>query len=104
LGTLLGRADHRTSSLVIFYETVCAIDQSTNGIVTKGQILGHGVAHEIGHLLLESDEHSQIGIMKENYTRTDILTMGQGRLLFSIEASRLLRQSLLSRAERAAGR
>ncbi|MGA7409461.1 MAG: hypothetical protein WBW33_03185, partial [Bryobacteraceae bacterium] len=58
LGTLLGRADHRTSSLVIFYETACAIEHNTNGIVTKGQILGHGVAHEIGHLLLASDAHS----------------------------------------------
>ncbi|MGA7412833.1 MAG: hypothetical protein WBW33_20325, partial [Bryobacteraceae bacterium] len=103
LGTLLGRADHRTSSLLIFYETACAIEHNTNGIVTKGQILGHGVAHEIGHLLLASDAHSRVGIMKESYSRDDILTMGQGRLLFSAVESSKLRERLLSGSEPSAG-
>jgi hypothetical protein len=95
LGTLLGRADHRTSSLVIFYETACAIEHSTNGIVTKGEIPAHGVVHEVGHLLLVSDAHSRVGIMKESYSHEDILMMGQGRLLFSTEESLLLRQAML---------
>ena len=96
LRTLLGRADHRTSSVLIFYETACVIERNTNGIVTKGQILGHGLAHEIGHLLLASDTHASTGIMKESYSRSDILTMGQGRLLFSDEESRLLRERVFS--------
>jgi hypothetical protein len=89
--TLLGRANHHSSSVAIFYNTACAIEQNAPRVVTRGQILGHGVAHEMGHLLLGSDAHSLVGIMKENYDRDDLSAMGGGRLLFTAAESRSLR-------------
>jgi hypothetical protein len=93
--TLLGRANHHASSVAIFYNTACAIEQNAPRIVTKGQILGYALAHEIGHLLLASDAHSLVGIMKENYSRDDLFAMGKGRLLFAAQESRLLRERIL---------
>jgi hypothetical protein len=94
--TLLGRASHHSSSTAIFYDTACSIEQNAPRIVTRGQILGYGVAHEIGHLLTGSDAHSLVGIMKENYDRDDLFAMGKGWLLFTAEESRLLRARVSS--------
>ncbi len=64
--------------------------------MTKGEILGHAVAHEIGHLLLATDAHSLIGIMKENYDNDDLFAMGRGRLVFEPEQSLVIRTRILS--------
>ena len=96
--TLLGRANHVTSSAMVFYTSARAIERELNSIVTKNQILGYAVAHEIGHLLLASDAHSLFGIMKENYGHQDYIAMGQAHLAFTTEESRLLRVRVLSGA------
>jgi hypothetical protein len=94
--TLLGRANHSTASVAVFYKTACAIEQNAPRIVTRGQILGYGLAHEIGHLLLATDAHSLVGLMKENYDRDDLFAMGKGHLLFTATESRLIRKGVLS--------
>ena len=98
--TLLGRANHVTSSAMVFYTSARAIERELNSIVTKNQILGYAVAHEIGHLLLASDAHSLFGIMKENYGHQDYIAMGEAHLAFTAEESRLLRVRVLSGALR----
>jgi hypothetical protein len=96
---LLGRANHNTTSAVVFYKTACAIEQNAPRIVTRGQILGHALAHEIGHLLLATDAHSLVGIMKENYDSEDLFAMGKGHLSFMAAESRVIRKKLLSVSE-----
>ena len=93
--TLLGRANHDTASVAVFYNTACAIEQNAPRIVTRGQILGYGLAHEVGHLLLATDSHSLVGIMKENYSRDDLFDMGKGHLLFAAKESRKIRRRVL---------
>jgi len=93
---LLGRANHNTASAAVFYKTACAIEQNAPRIVTRGQILGYGLAHEIGHLLLATDAHSLVGIMKENYDSDDLFAMGKGHLLFATAESRVIRKRILS--------
>lgn len=70
------------------------MEKDTNWIVTRGQILGHAIAHEIGHLLLASDTHSLFGIMKADYDRKDLVILGEGNLFFTAEEARLLRSAL----------
>jgi hypothetical protein len=93
---LLGRANHNTASAAVFYKTACAIEQNAPRVVTRGQILGHGLAHEIGHLLLATDAHSLAGIMKENYDTDDLFAMGKGHLFFAASESRVIRKRILS--------
>lgn len=93
---LLGRANHDTASVAVFYKTACAMEQSAPRIVTREQILGYGLAHEIGHLLLATDAHSLVGIMKENYDRDDLFAMGKGNLFFAAAESRVIRKRIVS--------
>jgi hypothetical protein len=97
---LLGRANHNTASAAVFYKTACALEQNAPRIVSRGQILGHGLAHEIGHLLLATDAHSLVGIMKENYDSDDLFAMGKGHLFFAAAESRAIRKRILSLSER----
>jgi hypothetical protein len=93
---LLGRANRRTGSAALFYKTACALEQSAPRVATRGQILGHGLAHELGHLLLASDVHTLVGIMKEDYDNDDLFAMGKGRLFFAAAESRAIRKRILS--------
>jgi len=57
---------------------------------SKGQILGHGMAHEIGHVLLHQAAHSPAGLMRSQWNRTDFENMVGGNLHFtSNEAERV---------------
>ena len=59
-------------------------------IASKGQILGHGMAHEIGHVLLHHAAHSPAGLMRSQWDRTDFENMVGGNLHFtSKEAERV---------------
>jgi hypothetical protein len=54
-------------------------------------ILGHLMAHEIGHLLLRSPRHSVAGIMRSGWGRVELESAAQGRLLFMREEAGQMR-------------
>ncbi len=59
--------------------------------------LGDAMAHEIGHLLLGSNSHSPVGIMRGRWLREDILRIAMGQLHFTDEQSIALRAEVLRR-------
>jgi hypothetical protein len=62
-------------------------------------ILGHAIAHEIGHLLLPGNGHSVSGIMRARWDQKEWMLLRQGNLNFTPEQARLLRAGLLNRAQ-----
>jgi hypothetical protein len=46
-------------------------------------MLGHAMAHEIGHVLLGSTEHSPDGIMKARWSTTDYQKAAKGYMKFT---------------------
>jgi hypothetical protein len=50
-------------------------------------ILGHGMAHELGHLLLGTNSHSSSGLMRAHWTGEDLAMASKGNLRFSQEQS-----------------
>jgi len=69
----------------------------------KGQILGHGIAHEIGHVLLYQASHSRTGLMRATWDRHDLQTMVLGELGFTPGEGKQVRAEILRRnAERRA--
>jgi hypothetical protein len=54
-------------------------------------LLGTVVAHELGHLLLGSHAHSQVGIMVPVWEEESLRNMGMGHLLFTREQSSLMK-------------
>jgi hypothetical protein len=65
--------------------------------VTKGLILGHAIAHEIGHILLNLDIHSANGIMRGSWNTEDLLDAASGRLVFSKQQSEVIRAEVARR-------
>ena len=56
-----------------------------------GLLLGAVAAHELGHLLLGSNAHSQIGIMEPVWQKEVLREVGMGTLLFTRDQSSLMK-------------
>jgi hypothetical protein len=67
-------------------------------LASRGQILGHIFAHEMGHLLLNTANHSSSGIMRGVWDSKDLNDATSGRLVFSAEQSEILRAEVFRRA------
>jgi hypothetical protein len=68
--------------------------------VSMGQVLGHVIAHEVGHLLLNQQVHSPHGIMRGEWSFVDFRDMTSGMLLFTPEQAEYLRADVRSRNSR----
>jgi hypothetical protein len=63
-------------------------------------ILGHAIAHEIGHLLLGDRSHSAAGLMKKRWRAGEKTLMQQRLLFFGPEESVRIRDALRRRVAR----
>ncbi|HEY6290726.1 MAG TPA: hypothetical protein VI455_04080 [Terriglobia bacterium] len=68
------------------------------GGVWDYQILGHAMAHEIGHLLLGANSHTATGIMRAFWRPEDFQRMAAGYLLFNADQRERMQTTLRSRA------
>jgi hypothetical protein len=68
-------------------------------IVSKGQILGHAAAHEIGHLLMGSNSHSPHGLMRAGWGTKELQDMAERRLLFSNSEGNRMRVRIAARLQ-----
>ncbi|HWY67772.1 MAG TPA: hypothetical protein VNX88_03855 [Terriglobales bacterium] len=62
--------------------------------VSLAHLLAHVMAHEVGHLLLGLNSHSLSGIMRGFWEPEELKAVERGRLLFSSEQSKLMRERL----------
>jgi hypothetical protein len=62
--------------------------------VPTSLVLGHAMAHEIGHLLLGTREHSLTGIMHSPWSSQDLWRATRGGLSFTAEESTRLRATV----------
>jgi hypothetical protein len=76
----------------IFYDSVEQLDRDWH--VGLARVLGHVMAHELGHLILGSNAHSRQGIMCPSWHVDELHRASMGTLLFSEEQGRLMRGSL----------
>jgi len=82
--------DGRGQYCDIFFDRL----QQTQGDVNLALLLGAVSAHELGHLLLGSHSHSGIGIMEPRWRQEDLRNVGMGRLLFTPEQARSMRNRI----------
>jgi hypothetical protein len=64
---------------------------------TAEQLLGLARAHEIGHLLLGTNAHSNIGLMRALWPRTDLESGHWEDFMFTRDQARRLRTAFLDR-------
>lgn len=83
--TVFGSADG-SALASIFYGRVERLALGLDGEPSEiPVILGHAIAHEIGHLLLGQASHSATGIMCAQWDRKDLQRALMGRQLFTVE-------------------
>jgi hypothetical protein len=59
-------------------------------------VLGHAMAHELGHLLLPYGSHARAGLMRGRWLTGDFKALAVGRLLFSPAEGALMRERIQS--------
>jgi len=74
----------------VFYDSVEKLDRDWH--VGLARVLGHVIAHELGHLLLGSNAHSRQGIMCPNWHGGELRLASMGALLFSEEQAQFMRE------------
>lgn len=79
--------------VILFYDRVEATARSQN--VTPYVVLGYAMAHEIGHVLLRSSEHSTGGLMQACWNQTTWRLATAGLLAFLTEQKQRIRTSAL---------
>jgi len=77
----------------LFYEPILRLEEETR--VSPSVILGHAMAHELGHLLLGTNSHSPSGLMRAHWTREDLSNASAGNLRFSKEQCLRIRSRLI---------
>ncbi len=69
---------------------------SAGGKVDASTLLAHVMAHEIGHLLLGSNAHAHLGLMRAHWESGDLRRAAMGGLLFTGDESQRMRARLLA--------
>jgi len=70
----------------------------SKGVARLADILGHVMAHEIGHQLLPGEEHSVSGIMRAQWGGDEWKLMRQGHLNFAPQQGQFMRAELRRRS------
>lgn len=94
-GLALGIAFVGANRVTIFLERILELVATNGGIIDAGGLLGHVMAHEIGHLLLHSTTHTGEGIMRSEFRRSDLKRAAQRHLTFTRDQVETIRRSLL---------
>jgi len=66
--------------------------------LSAGQMLGHAIAHEIGHHLLGDNSHAPQGIMVAKWKKRDLRRMAKGDLLFTGQELKRIQETVKSRS------
>jgi hypothetical protein len=67
--------------------------------ISEASLLGHVMAHEIGHVLQGLVRHSEDGLMKESWTPEEMLNMPTRRLSFTKRDADLIYLGFLKQRE-----
>jgi hypothetical protein len=81
--------DHSRCSAYVFYRDVREL--AREGDASESQLLGHALAHEIGHLLLGAHSHASEGIMRAHWHQQELYTIARTHLFFTDAQSKQMR-------------
>jgi len=81
----------------VYYEYMVRLAKSEGAEFELPIIMGCAIAHEIGHLLMGSNGHSDTGIMQGRWRLKQIQEAMRGQLIFTVEQSKLLREEVKRR-------
>jgi hypothetical protein len=96
LGIAPSSEEARGINLWIFYPRVKAYSADLG--MYAWQLLGHVMAHEMGHLLLPHGAHAAAGLMRAEWDRAQVKSADNGQLTFTPVQASLIRERLQASA------
>jgi hypothetical protein len=89
-GSVIGAA--KEDQVTVSYDQV----QQVSGVhdIPRGKLLGHVIAHELGHVLLADHSHSPEGIMIATFRKQELQRTEIGNLLFTTRQAARMRARL----------
>jgi hypothetical protein len=93
--SLIDVSQHAGSLGTIYADRVRAL--ATQAGVDEGELLGRAIAHEIGHMLIGTSEHSRVGLMRAVWVTSELRRARRSDWMFSGREGAELRQRLEAR-------
>jgi hypothetical protein len=87
-------------SASVFYDEVK--ERATEHELNFGELLGDAIAHELGHLLLGTNSHSNSGLMSAFWSGNKLRIASQGLLMFTDAEAKRINVAMATRALAAA--
>ena len=87
--------------IIIFVNRIQAA--GNHDLLFTSRLLGHVLAHEIGHVLMRTDQHSPQGVMKERWTEDDYAEIRRSYLMFTDENVTAILAAIAAEEHRAVG-
>jgi hypothetical protein len=92
MGIAPGTRESRGTVAYAFYDRIQDVTLTRGADVAL--ILGHVIAHEIGHLLLPYDAHAKNGLMRAGWNTDQTMRAMRGALTFTAQEAALIQQRL----------
>jgi hypothetical protein len=96
VGIAPGSREKRGKLAFVFYERIQDFSEALE--LDIALMLGHAMAHELGHLLLPYDAHSVSGVMRGAWDSTQARAATAGTVTFNPDQARLIRERLAASA------
>jgi hypothetical protein len=90
-------ADDFDSIAAVFFHR--AVDLERGNLVTRSAILGAMMAHEIGHLRLGENHHSDVGVLRASWGDQDLKIIARGQMCFTAGEARRMVSMVRKRKE-----
>jgi len=112
MGLAAGRGPDRTQIYVFYSKLQPFVRALINGQVdtinsdaypSGPVIMGHVIAHELGHILLNLESHSPTGVMRADWNHKDLNDAARGLLNFTPQQAQAIRAEVARRASLQAG-
>ena len=88
-------ADHASILSTVFADVVAVVASAARVDTTR--LLGYAIAHEIGHLLLNSPQHSNAGLMRALWSSSELRANRPADWVFLSEDAEKMRQTIAAR-------
>ena len=95
LGYAFQQPEGFSTTAVAYHHRAVELERGT--IAPRFAILGYIMAHELGHLLLEDERHSDTGIMHDLWGPEHLRNAAFGRLTFTPRQARRIRANVEDR-------
>jgi hypothetical protein len=82
--------------ITVFFDRVSRLFETR--LAPDASILGHVLAHEIGHVLLKLENHSEAGLMKAQWNDHDLAKMRSKKFTFTPDEIAMIQSNLARRA------